>query len=48
MKVRGYILANVGLAALAGLFNGPALYLWGKTKKLRTWLKAKPQADKWT
>jgi len=43
MKVRGYILANIGIAALTGLFNGPAIFIWDHIQKFKIWLKAKPK-----
>ena len=46
MTVRKYILLNVGIAALSGIFIGPLLYVWDKSKAIKSRLKAKPGASR--
>jgi hypothetical protein len=46
MTIRRYILMNVGIAALSGIFIGPFLYVKDKIKSLKKRVKAKPEANR--
>jgi hypothetical protein len=39
MTVKRYLLLNLGIAALSGIFNGPALIVWEAFKRIRKTLR---------
>ena len=45
MRIRHYILLNVGLAALTGLFNGPFFFLLDNARKIKTKFRTKAKPD---
>jgi hypothetical protein len=45
MTVKRYLLLNLGIAALSGILNGPALFLYDRSKSLAQ--RARCHLRKW-